>query len=169
MATSLVKGFMPGAFAFGANAQAGEVVTIGDITYTFAADPTGEPFEVDIGDDAEDSLDNLAAAINLDGTDDDEYGAGTTQNPYVTAAVDAANDELDLTARIPGDQINGLHLASDVTSVTVEAAAFGLGANSGQVDGSGSVSEWAEDIETDGMQPNSQIIHELHKITEAAD
>lgn len=66
------------------NPSADETVTIGDTVYTWKAIPDAA-FEVDIGADASGSLDNLIAAINLNGTAGTTYGAATTIHPTVRA------------------------------------------------------------------------------------
>ncbi len=122
------------------NIEAGKIITIGTTVYTFAADPTGNPFEVDLGSDAEDSAANLAAAINADGTDDDEYGAGTTAHPDFYAASSDATTVV-IVARVPGDDNNadvtesddagwtwtGADIANGVAGVTDAAATFVIG------------------------------------------
>lgn len=168
---TITLGVMPGAFAFTSNVAADDTVVIGDITYTFKADPTGNPYEVDVGSDLDDSIGNLVAAINASGTDDDEYGAGTVANPYVSAAADLANDEIDLTARFGGAWVNGLHLAATSpggNDIAVEAAAFGLGANTGHADGAGSVATFLSDLQT-YMQINSEVEAYVAGFTAAAD
>ena len=59
-------------------------VTFGSVTYVYKAAPAAAN-EVDIGADAEESLDNLIAAINLSGTEGVEYGAGTGIHPEMEA------------------------------------------------------------------------------------
>lgn len=167
---TVTLGVMPGAFAFTSNVAADDTVVIGDITYTFKAAPSSA-YEVDVGGDLDTSIGNLVAAINDSGTAGTTYGTGTVANPYVTAAADLANDEVDLTARAAGSWVNGLHLAATspgANSITPEAAAFGLGANTGQVDGAGSVASFLSDIVT-YMQPNSEIAAYVRAFTAAAD
>lgn len=167
---ALTLGVMPGAFAFTSNVAADDTVVIGDITYTFKAAPSSA-YEVDVGTDLDDSIGNLVAAINASGTAGDEYAAGTLANPYVSAAADLANDEIDLTARFAGSWVNAVHLAATspgANDIAVEAAAFGLGANSGQVDGAGVVSDWLDGILA-GNQINSEVIQHLREMTAAAD
>lgn len=164
-------GTMPGAFAFTSNVAANDTVVIGDITYTFVADPTDTAYAVDIGGDLDTSIGNLVAAINASGTANTEYGAGTAANPYVTAAADLANDEIDLTARFGGAWVNGLYLAATspgANDIAVESVAFGLGANSGHNDGVGDIDQLASDILT-YMEPNSEIAAYLRAFTVAAD
>jgi len=144
-------------------------VLIGDITYLFEIDPSSTPYSVDVGDDLDDSIGNLVAAINASGTPDDEYGAGTVANPYVTAVADLANDEVDLTARVTGNQINGLYLAATSGANDITAAGVVFSAVAGGTDGSGSLAAFCAAIEDEGLQPNSVIISALHEVTEAVD
>lgn len=74
----------------------GDTVTVGSTVYTWRAAPAGIPFAVDIGVDAEASRDNLQAAIDLSGTDDVEYGAGTTAHPDASANTGFVTDSIHL-------------------------------------------------------------------------
>lgn len=159
---ALVQGSKASAFALTSNVAAADTVTIGDIVYVFAADPTGTPYEVDVGTDLDDSIGNLVAAINLSGTDDDEYGVGTVRNPYVNAAADLANDEIDLTARLKGDQINGLYLAATspgANSIVALGVSFGIAA--GGTDGSGQVADLVAEILDESGMANAYTIEKL--------
>lgn len=166
---TLVLGVMPGAFAFTSNVAANDTVVIGDITYTFVASPSSA-FDVDIGADLDESIGNLVAAINLTGTEGTEYAAGTTRNPYVTASADLDNDEIDLTARFGGSWINGLYIAATspgANDIAVESVVFGLGANSGHTDGSGSFHDWLDSL-MDDNQINSEVITAIADSVEGA-
>lgn len=166
---TLVAGTAAGAFAFTSNVAADDTVVIGDITYTFAADPTGTAYEVDVGTDLDDSIGNLVAAINASGTADDEYGDGTVANPYFTAEADLDNDEIDLTARLPGDQVNGIYLAATSpggNSITAGGTTFA--AISGGTDGSGAVASFIDGL-LDLNQINAEVQSHLKELTEAAD
>ena len=168
---TLTLGVMPGAFAFTSNVAANDTVVIGDQTYLFELDPTGTPNSVDVGSDLDDSIGNLVAAINASGTADDEYGAGTVANPYVTAAADLTNDEIDLTARVAGAEINGLYLAATspgANDIAVESVAFGLGANTGHADGAGSIATFLSDLQTIN-QVNSEVLSYIAQVTAASD
>lgn len=146
----------------GADPIAGDTVTIGDITYLFATDPTGEAFEVDVGTDRDDSINNLVAAINLSGTDDDEYGAGTTENPYVTAAAVLADDNIVLTAKIPGTYGNGITVDTSETDILFDDTAVTLEGGAGDL---GDVLDEALDV----LQLNSEVIAFLRHISPASD
>lgn len=83
--------------------SADETITIGSTVYTLKAAPTAAN-EVDIGADATGTAANLVAAINLSGTEDTEYGAGTVVNPDVTAS--AAAGVVTVTAKEAGEAGN---------------------------------------------------------------
>src|SRR5690606_5250376 len=72
--------------------------------YTFVTELSTEPtvaFEVLIGNDASESIDNLIAAINGDEGEGIAYSEGTTAHPDVTAAV-GDGDTMDVTASAVG-------------------------------------------------------------------
>lgn len=149
-----------GAFAFTSNVAANDTVVIGDITYTFVASPASA-FDVDIGVDLDTSISNLVAAINLTGTEGVEYGTGTTQNPYVSAVADLANDEVDLTARFGGLQGDGIALAATSPGANdISPGAAHLGAVAGATVGAGDLNAWAQGI-VDNGQPKSTIQSDL--------
>ena len=165
--TALTLGVALAAFAFTTNVSADDTVTIGDIVYTFKAAPSAAN-EVDVGSDLDDSIGNLVAAINLTGTADDEWGDGTVQNPYVSAAADLTNDEIDLTARVAGSAINCCYLAAtspggnDIVAGAVSFGALdstpGVGLMNAFIAGLISLN-----------QINSEVLFELKKLTTAAD
>lgn len=62
----------------------GNTVTIGTTVYEFQATPAAA-YDVDSGASAEDSIDNLVAAINASGTEGVEYFAGLSIHPDVEA------------------------------------------------------------------------------------
>ncbi len=103
---------------------------LGDITYTWAASPSAA-FEVEPGASAADAVTNLVAAINLTGTEDVEYGAGTTAHPLVIAA-DGTGDTVDMTAtNAPGTSGNSIVFdATSMTNGTTSAATL-LGGSDG--------------------------------------
>lgn len=73
-----------------ANPAADETVTIGDTVYTWVVAAGTTAFEVEIGVDADASLDNLIAAINLGAGAGTVYGSATTEHPTVRAYAGAA-------------------------------------------------------------------------------
>jgi hypothetical protein len=113
----------------------GEQVVLGTETYTWRTAITpSTPNEVLIGTGGsaaarmEASIDNLVKAINLTGTDDVEYGAGTAKNASASA-VKASVVTLEAVARVPG-------VAGDAI-VTTETMTNGAWAGGGTM-GSGS-------------------------------
>lgn len=74
------------------NAQDGDEIAIGDITYTWKtalSEDTGDavPYEVLIGDDNSDAAANLQKAITAGDTEGTNYSTGTVAHPLVTATV----------------------------------------------------------------------------------
>jgi hypothetical protein len=166
---TLVKGVAAGAFAFATNVANDDTVVIGDITYTFKTTPNAV-YTVDVGADLDTSIGNLVAAINASGTAGlTTYYTGTLANPYVTAAADLANDEIDLTARYAGDWINALRLDSTHPGANeITAASTCFSGVSGGTDGSGNLASHLLSV-LELCQVNSDVQVELKKVTEAAD
>lgn len=102
------------------NFSDGETVTVGGRTYTFQATLTDVNGHVQIGGDAEASLNSLAAAITLGGTPGTDYAASTTLNPQVTAGWQAADmmKALALTAGAAGNSIGCTHTCAAADWVT---------------------------------------------------
>jgi hypothetical protein len=101
---------------FGANPLEGEIVTIGSKVYTFQADISAQTDGlVDIGTDADESLNNLIAAITLGAGSGTAYGSSMTLHPDVTAAA-GAGDTMDAEAKVPGIGGNSIVSTTDVTS-----------------------------------------------------
>ena len=101
------------------NFSNGEVVTIGDVTYTFRTSLTegGDPNDVLLGTDGsalEDSLSNLAAAINGAAGEGTAYGNGTEEHPDVDATSDATT--LTVTAKVAGEAGNAIVVTSDASN-----------------------------------------------------
>lgn len=165
---TLVQGVGASAFAFASgNVAANDTVVIGNITYTFVATPSSA-YDVDIGADLDASITNLASAVNADGTAG-AYGDGTAAHPLFTASADTANDELDLTARCPGEEVNHCYLAATspgANSITAGGVTFS--AISGGTDGSGRVQDFIESL-VDLNQINSEVLQHLKVLTEATD
>lgn len=81
-----IGGMRMGLLDIDSNFSAADTVTIGTKVYTFVdpAAPSADG-EVNLGADANASLTNLKAAINLSGNGSGEYGAGMTQHPFAVA------------------------------------------------------------------------------------
>lgn len=103
------------------NFSANDTVTIGVQTYKFVASPTN-PYDVDLGDNAAESLSNLEKAINGTGTAGTEYASGTAANALVTAV--AATATLTVTAKNAG--IDGNAIATTETGSACSFAAATL-------------------------------------------
>lgn len=94
----------------GTNVAAGDTVTVGSQTYTFQSTIGSTANNVLIGASAAASLQNLANAINLNGTSGTTYPAGTL--PPVEAWVSAITSTvLTITARRGGTAGNSIALA----------------------------------------------------------
>ena len=159
---SLTQGSKAGCITYSANAVGDDTVVIGDQTYTYKASPSSAN-QVDVGTDEDTSIENLVAAINGGAGEGSAYATGTVQNEYVTASADVANDEIDLTARYPGNWVNGLHLAATGTGPSAAAASFG--AVSGGEDGAGRLEEYISGLLELSEVP-SDLYSELAAVTE---
>jgi len=87
-----------------------ETVTIGTTVYTFKTVlSTGPdvPYEVLIGGTISDSIDNLVAAVNDNGTPGTDYGVGTVAHPDVTARKSAVGS-MEVVAKVPGTAGNSI-------------------------------------------------------------
>lgn len=108
-----------------ANAANGETVTINTNVYTFEDELTNVDGNVHVGADADESIDNLIAAINLGDGAGTAYAAATTLHATVTAEA-AAGDTMLATARHSGTAAN----AYDTTE-TMGNGAWGAATLSG--------------------------------------
>src|SRR5690554_4265378 len=84
------------------NAQDGDEITIGDITYTWktALSEDAVPYEVLIGADNSTAAANLQKAITAGATAGTNYGTGTVEHPLVTATVN--DNVVTVTAKTKG-------------------------------------------------------------------
>lgn len=117
-----VGSFATGVLTATGNAVAGETVTIGTTTYTFAS-PVVSANDVLVGATALDSLANLAAAtLALTGTGSGtKFGTGTVANDLAYAVPNINDDNvLDVFALVAG--VTGNTVA---TTETMTAASFG--------------------------------------------
>ncbi len=112
-----------------------ETVTIGTRVYTWVAEPS-QPDHVTIGASIPLSTANLAAAINLSGTEGVEYGQGTIAHPDVTA-VDTVTD-VDVTAKLYGVEPNSIATTETMTNGVWGGATLSGGIN-GQITVTGAV------------------------------
>jgi hypothetical protein len=102
-----------------------ETEVINGKTYTYQDDLTDVDGHVQIGADAEETIDNLVAAINRTpagaGT---QYATATTKHTTVTAAK-SGTDKCILSAIIAGTPGNAYTLVDNATNVARDAATFG--------------------------------------------
>lgn len=105
-----------------------ETVVIGATTYTFQTVLVDVADNVLIGATAEDSLDNLLAAVNTEAGEGTLYGTGTVQN--VSAfLIDLPNEQVEATARTPGAGGNAVISTTTVTGASWDAATLAGGAD----------------------------------------
>lgn len=113
---------------FTGNAVADQNVVIGAVTYVFKADPGAVANQVKVGADAEESINNLKAAINLEantGTPK-KYGTATAVHPTVTAfSADATH--LRLRAKTAGTGGNTLASTTTLANASFPGATFNAG------------------------------------------
>lgn len=138
----LVAGFQ-GVLTVDATPTATNTVTIGTTVYTFETSPSSA-YDVDIGADAEGSIDNLVAAINLSGTAGTEYASGTAIHPDVEA--------VKLTAATMGIRHKaGSTDASVATTETFTSGSSIWGAVTTEADTVATLLDWFDaDIEQNG-------------------
>lgn len=91
----------------GTNVADGDQVAVGGKTYTFKTTLTPTAGEVLIGADAEESLENLAAAVNNDGDNGTQYQV-ENQNFKVSAGAVVSGTQLPVTALTVGEEGNDI-------------------------------------------------------------
>lgn len=128
---------------------AGETVTIGSTVYTFRA-TVPAAFDVLIGANASDSLDNLIAAINAAAGAGSTYGTGTTGHPTVGAAA-GTGDTVDLTADTAGEAGNAIATTETLTNGSFGATTLTGGAEANEWEGA------ASDYQGDAYGTNTSI------------
>jgi hypothetical protein len=140
-----------------------ETIEIGDIVYTFRDAPT-DAFQIHVKSDKTTQAAGIAAAINVDGTGatDGDYGAShVTINPYVKAT--SAAGVVSLTARIAGDQINGIHMEMTASNGTNIVAGTPFNGTAGASAGTGLLASWPEAIIAAG-DPKGKTISALREL-----
>jgi|ADGO01.1.fsa_nt_gi hypothetical protein len=118
---------------FAGNGADGETVTIGAKTYTLQSSLTDSDGNVQLGANAEETIDNLVAAINLDDGAGTRYAASMTLHP-TARAVKSSSSTLVARAKTPGTGGNAL-----VTTDTVANASWGDSTMTG-----GGLGAWTE-------------------------
>ena len=99
----------------GDNVSQDDVVTIGDVVYTFK-DEVDEPYEVKVGNDNEASAVNLVKAVTEGDGEGSDYGTNTEEHPDVTAEAgkdDDDDNEVRVTAKVKGEEGNEVVLDVD--------------------------------------------------------
>lgn len=147
--------------SFGADPVATDAVTIGDRTYTYVATPTAAD-EVAVGTDRDESISNLEAAINGGAGEGTAYGTGTAENEFVSASADLANDDLVITAKLPGTFGNGITVSTSETDILFDDTAVTLESGVGDL-------EAIIDEAIDVLQLNAEAISFLRHLTAASD
>ncbi len=99
-----------------ANAANNETVTIGSVTYTFKSAAPAALNQVQLGATLQDSLRNLADAVNNSGDATHYYTTGATANPDVSAVWDG-NAGINFTAK--DATVLGSTIASTTTSANL--------------------------------------------------
>ena len=108
------------------NIEEGKIITINTVVYTFKATTTAA-YDINIGTDAEESIDFLFAAINASGTGDGtDYHAGTLANDFVVATAENATT-LTIQAKLPGTVANAFPTESDDAGWTWDGATMNSG------------------------------------------
>jgi hypothetical protein len=116
------------------NFDDGETVTIGSRTYTFQDTLTDSNGNVQIGGSADDSFNNLIAAIVLGGGAGSAYAASTTVHPSVTAYAQSSllMKCQALSAGAAGNSIGVSESTADATWITeggIEVSSLALGSD----------------------------------------
>lgn len=105
----------------------GETVTIDSVVYTFTSPFVDAAFNVAVGGTAQDSYDNLKAAINLEAGAGTLYGTATTLHPTVTA-LSSSSTTLSCRAKSYGTVGNTIAASSTSANNTWNSAYFTGGA-----------------------------------------
>lgn len=159
MANNEAVAFAVGTLTVTANFADTETVTIGGKAYTFQATLTNVDGNVDIGADAEASLSNLYAAINLGAGSGTAYAAAMTENEKVEATSKTATT-LVVKAKIPGSI--GNHVPTTETGANASWGAATLAS------GTGDIGQFIEGI-VSLNQVNAEVLTELRRLTPVAD
>lgn len=158
MANSVTLAFASATLTVAANPAAAETVVVGGQTYTFVA-AAAAANDVVIGADAEESIDNLVAAIN--GAGGDGYHAATVRNKRCWAEKASAST-LEAYAQVPGDIGNAVAVSETLAAVGSAWDAANLAG------GSGNLLLWIETLLAEN-QVNAEVLSELHRLTPYTD
>lgn len=116
-----------GTLTLTANPLDTETVVMDAVTYKFVT-ALAAANDVLIGATADDSLDNLVAAVNAAAGEGVTYGTGTVQNATIIAS-DLPNAQILATARTPGSAGNALATTTTVTGGSWAGATLADGAD----------------------------------------
>ena len=93
-----------------------DIVTIGSTVYTFKT-TIASSFDVLIGTNVTDSIDNLIAAINLGGTAGTDYHADTTEHPDASA-LSFTGLAMQVYSDLSGEDQNAIVTTTDITGAS---------------------------------------------------
>lgn len=129
----------------GGNALNTETVVIDGKTYTFQTTLTDSDGNVQIGSDADETLDNLVAAITLGAGAGTAYAASTTLHPSVTAE-NNGDDTATVYAKTEGTAGNSIVISETLTNGNWDGAATNLSG------GTASVNYWIIVVDDDTIK-----------------
>lgn len=116
-----------GTLTLALNALNGETVLIDSKTYVFVNTLTGVDGQVKIGSTKEESIANLIAAINLEGTPNSQYTTQTTLHPSVYAKLGPTTAKLIAIAKVGGVAGNSIAISESLTGAGNQWDASTLG------------------------------------------
>jgi hypothetical protein len=119
--------FATGELTLTANPSDGETVTLGSIVYTFV-NTLSSADDVLIGSDADESIDNLVAAINGAAGAGTIYGSGTTANTDA-GAENVGGDQMRVTAAAQGTTGNSVTTTETLANGSWTGSTLSGGAN----------------------------------------
>lgn len=143
-----------GTLTLALNVSNGETVLIDSKTYVFVNTLTGVDGQVKIGVSKEESIANLIAAINLDGTPNSQYTTQTTLHPTVYAKVGSTTAKLLAIAKVGGVAGNSIVLGESLVGAGNQWDAATLGTTVAGADESDSDSYFQPHY-YGGVNPNS--------------
>lgn len=137
-----------------------ETVVIAGKTYTFQTTLTDSDGNVHIGASRAETIANLVAAVNLDGsgTAGTDYAASTTKNARVIAI--AGTDSWEVRASMPGTVGNLIPITVGTSATTVSGALLTGGAGD---------PHYFLDSVLDLNQINAEVLSEIKRLTPLAD
>lgn len=116
-----------GTLTLAVNVSNGETVLIDSKTYVFVNTLTGVDGQVKIGATKEESISNLIAAINLEGTPNSQYTTQTTLHPTIYAKLGSTTNKLIAIAKVGGVAGNSIVLGESLAGTGNQWDAATLG------------------------------------------